>query len=455
MPPYQPNTQHRRYVNEKKLTQQEIDLIATWVNTGCARGDSTKEPASPIINSIKSSILSPDVSLKMKNYIIPNNGVNFRRCFILSTPLSSAKQIKQMEVIPGDLSAIYAVYIYADTSSIPMQLDSAGYGYMNFGGTGSNSAKPIYGWVHGSDPLNLPGNYVLTIDSGSRYIIQVEYAEDAGGKMDSTRLNIKYASGIGNREINISPLLHHANNLINGPLKISPDSVIEFHERKTISNDITLFSVSPNLHHICTNFKVFAVQPGNDTVHIIEVDDHGEIWSEGTYFFQKPISLKKGTELHAFANYDNTLSNGNNPNNPAQTINTGFSESDEEMIFNFSYTSYSSGDDSIILDSFLHLAHYQNCSPKHKVSGIFTSISNENKFLIYPNPVNLELSILIINDLLLSELTLINMLGETVLTMDITNNANPILNVSDIANGIYLIKIKSNNIVTTNKFIKQ
>ncbi len=455
MPPYQPNTRHRRYVNEKNMTQQEIGLIASWVNSGCPRGDTANEPPFPVFNSIKSTILSPDVSLKMQDYIIPYNGVNFRRCFILSPPLSSSKLIKQIEVIPGDLSAIYAVYVYADTSSIPTLLDSAGSGYMNFGGTGSNSAKPLYGFVHGTNPLNLPGNCALKIDSGSRYIIQVEYAEDAGGKLDSTRLNIKYTRGVGNRAIEIGALLHHDKDLINGPFIVQPDSVIEFHEFKTLSSDITLFSVSPNLHHICTDFKVFAIQPGNDTVQILEVEDHGEIWSEGTYFSQNPVYLKKGTELHAIANYDNTLSNGNNPNNPPLTISPGFGETDEQMVFNFSYAPYITGDENIILDSFPHPKHYENCTPKHKVSSIPPCLSKGNKIIVYPNPATTTLCINLPDSCLSAKLTLINMVGETVLSQDISNNANPNINISNIDDGIYIIRLKTNDIIITNKFIKR
>lgn len=456
MPPYQPNTKHRRYAMEKTLTQTEIDLIAAWVDGGCIRGDSTHEPPSPVINPTKSTIASPDFSIKMPDYIIPNNGINFRRCFILSSPLIAAKQIKEIEVVPGNLSAIYAVYVYSDTSSAPLALDIAdtGYGYMNFGGTGSNFAKPLYGWVHGQDPLILPNNCVLKIDSGSRYIIQIEYAEDAGGKLDSTRLNIKYASSSGSRDLLIASLLNHSKNLLNGPLIILPDSIKEFHEKYILTSDVTLFSVSPIMHHICTGFELYAVQPGNDTILLLTEENHGEIWSEGTYYFQSPIHLKNGSFLEAFAHYDNTLSNGNNPNNPPQSVNAGFGTDDEQMIFNFSFTPYLPGDENMIMDSFPHQTHYKNCSTVHNSTGIGNSSPLENSFIVYPNPSSSILYIETSNGLIIEEINLLNVLGETVIRQNISNSYSSSIDISSLVNGIYYLKLLAKNKLLTTKIIK-
>ena len=57
--------------------------------------------------------------------------------------------------------------------------------------------------------------------------------------------------------------------------------------------------------------------------------------------------LPQGTVVHAYAKYDNTTANANNPNSPPQTISWGEKTSDEMYYLPFSWVSYQSGDENI------------------------------------------------------------------------------------------------------------
>ena len=92
-------------------------------------------------------------------------------------------------------------------------------------------------------------------------------------------------------------------------------------------------------------------------------------------------------------------------------------------------------------------------------SGTYTQLPTgineiaENNFSVYPNPVSSTLTLLSNFDLQNAEVTVFNLLGETVLTQNQISNAT--LNVVSLTNGIYFLQVRANNKFFTQKFIKQ
>lgn len=81
-------------------------------------------------------------------------------------------------------------------------------------------------------------------------------------------------------------------------------------------------------------------------------------------------------------------------------------------------------------------------------------VSN-NLLKIYPNPASLQISMEINSDLKNAELTVVNILGESVLTQHLGMSKNYTFDISGLNNGLYFIHIRDNNVVYSQKFIKQ
>lgn len=77
---------------------------------------------------------------------------------------------------------------------------------------------------------------------------------------------------------------------------------------------------------------------------------------------------------------------------------------------------------------------------------------SDSKFDVYPNPVNNVLHFDNMSNV--SDITIINALGQTVKVVDVTTNSVA-LSVSDLAVGTYVAIIKSENDTYTSKFIKK
>jgi len=455
MPPYQPGTDKATYTHEKNLTQQEIDLIAAWADQGFEQGDSTKTPPVPPVQPIP-QITSPDLSYRTPVYQVPDIvGFQYHN-FVVPNTFSTDKLIKELELVPTNLSAIYSIFIYSDTSSIPLMLDAAdtSAGYEAYATAGSPSAKLLYGWVAGNQVYRTPPNMALRWEANAHLILRFLYAEDALTKIDSTVLNIVFDSTGNARPIDIGTWLHHSTTLQNPPFYIPADSEKVFYEQYTLPTDVTLAGVSHWGQKICESMNCYAITPLQDTIELLAIEDHEDLWSEGIYYFNRLLRLPAGTIIYGEAHYNNTVFNPGNPFDPPRPFQAGMADSSEQMIFSFAFTPYRPGDENTIADSIVHYPHYLGCKPEHTVVTAVSGVSLDD-FSIFPNPVTHILSIRPTqatgNHFTVS---ILNLLGEIVLNTTV-RESSPEVDLSALHNGIYFLHIHSGNAYSTYKIIKQ
>ena len=442
MPPHLPDPNYSHFAGENVLKENEIQLIKDWVNNGAPEGTETSLPV-PAYNQTE-VIANPDVILKIPSFQIPNTGNDLYQAFVISNPTPVTKYISQIEVIPGNRNIVHHVLVFQDTSYSVVANDSSynGPGYLSFGGIGSNSAKLIGTWVPGSGITEFPSGMGIKLDAGARIVIQIHYPNGSQGQTDSTKINVKYASGTL-RNVNITPILNN-NSLTNGPLFISANTTKTFYAQYRVPANVTVVSVGPHAHLLCKSFECYGIPPSGDTIKFIKIDDWDFHW-QGGHNFQKPIKIPSGTILYSKAFYDNTSNNSNNPNNPPQNVSLGESTTDEMMLIYFGFLLYQNGDENIIVDTASHLKHYLDCEP-----GVQIDNSEPLKeIMVYPNPTHNYIKINIPNNTIFST-DIYNSTGQLV---SITSNQD-YLNISKLNSGIYFVKIKYNNTVVTKKIVK-
>ncbi len=452
MPPYQPTLQEKKYIHEKRLTQQEIDIVVRWVEQGAKEGDSTLAPKASDIVDLVPQIKFPDFSERITPYKVPDT-VGFKyRCFLLPGSFNEKKYISELEILPTDLSAVYSVFLYSDTSNKSFKLDLAdtSNGYESYSGIGSSTAKLLYGWVNGNHLYKPPPGMSLELDSGSHLVVRILFAEDAMNKTDSTLVNLKFDTTSKTRPIYTVSLLQHDKNLLNPPLLIPADSIKTYTEKYTVPQDISIVGISHWGQKICSSMGCFAVIPKGDTINLLEIEDHEDIWSQGIYHFANPVKIPAGSILYGVAEFNNTYWNPNNPFDPPHTIKQGNTDTSEQMIFSFAFLPYKAGDEKLIADSIVHQKHYLDCEPR-KLNSV-NSKAVEEGFKIYPNPSDGQLFISS-NRPEIFTVAIFNATGLRVFEKNYRTFAS--INMSDFPCAIYIICIKSNNKIITKKIIKK
>jgi hypothetical protein len=361
MPPWPPDPSYRPLAHERTLTQEEIDILAAWVDGGAPSGDLAGEPPSPQY-STEAVIAAPDITAIMPDYVIPASSADLYRCFVLPIDNPIDRYITGIEVVPGNRAMVHHVLVYQDPTGEAQVLDDADIepGYTSFGGIGVNDAKLVGIWVPGSEPFFTPPGMGIKLNAGSDLVIQVHYPATSNVEVDSTRVNIELSDGGFIRELAIDPVLNHLTNMTNGPLVIPPNEVRTFHEQYTVPVNATITAIGPHSHLIGRSMRSWAVKPGGEVVNLIDIPEWDFRWQD-LYPFRNPIYLPAGTVLHGEAVYDNTSANPNNPSTPPQWVFLGEATTDEMMLFYFAWTYGVPSDETIVVDDGSHEAHYLDC----------------------------------------------------------------------------------------------
>ena len=352
MPPWKPDRSYSNFVGESGLTDEEIQLIADWVNAGVPQGNPDLEPPIPDFPS-GSQLGTPDLVLTMEeSYLIEGNNQDDYRVFVLPTGLSEDKEIAAVEFRPGNTRAVHHALIGIDTEGAGAALDAQTpeYGYESFGDFGVPVQGNFNGYTPGIQTVLFPEGIGTTLPAASDLLIQVHYAPLPTDESDQSSVNIFYKQPDDPiiRELQrapISPL-----DLDGGWFSfiIEPDVVKTFHGTIEIDEDISMVSVYPHSHYLGKNWELFAITPENDTINIIRINDWDFNW-QGAYTFERMKKIPAGSIIHVYATYDNTTSNPYNPNFPPQTVTWGEGTTDEMYLVGTTFVPYQEGDEDIII----------------------------------------------------------------------------------------------------------
>jgi hypothetical protein len=435
MPPWSADRSYRSFAHERYLTQEEIDLIANWVDNGSPQGNMAHAPTTPVYTSSE-EIVSPDAQIQIPTYTVSGIG-DIYRCFVLDPGISVNQFVTGLEVVPGNRSIVHHVLIYADTTGIPAALDSAeaGPGYAGFGGTGSSNSTLIGAWVPGSAAYFYPAGMGSFLPANAKIIAQIHYPQGSAGMIDSTHINLKLTTYPFTRNVTMAAALNHSiPSILDGPLVIPANQVKTFHFRYNApSVDLTILSVAPHMHLVGVSVKAYAVTPLGDTINLVNIPKWDFHW-QGAYQFRQPLRLPANSVVYGVATYDNTTANPHNPNSPPQLVTVGESTTNEMMLVYFGALVAFPGDNSIVIDTSTIKSTYNDCQYK---TG-FSSIDVDNDAIsVYPNPANNTLNISTRE--VFNIIKIYNYLGEMVLKENNNLLARFNIETNDLASGEYVI----------------
>lgn len=351
MPPWPPDPSYNRLAHERVLSSVEKAKILDWINGGRPRGDVSLEPPTPTFSNNGDLPGTPDLVLKIPTYTSPAGTNDVYRCFVLPTGLTADKFITAFECIPGNRAIVHHVVVYADTTGTSTSLDAAdpGPGYTSFGGIGVDAADMLGGWVPGQTPAINPPGFGLRVSKNAKIVLQIHYPAGTSGMQDSTEIHLFFSPTNNLRKLYMLPVLNYYTN-INAPLYIPANTVKEFTESQAVPFDLTVFGVTPHMHYLGKEIKVFGVGPTGDTQRVIYIPNWDFHW-QGTYMLRKAMKVPGGSTAYANATFDNTTNNPDNPSNPPKDVQAGDQTTDEMMLAYILFTNYQNGDEDIVIDS--------------------------------------------------------------------------------------------------------
>lgn len=332
MPPWKAAAGYGEFRDVRRLTDDQIQAIARWVDAGTPEGDPRDLP--PPRQFVDGSRLgTPDVVLDAgAPFHVRPDGPDFFWEFVLPFNASEDRWITAMEVLPGSPSVVHHVGIVVDPTGRSVALDRAypGVGYPG-PGVGFTPWMQLDFWTPGGNPHVLPSGTAWKIPARAYLVLDIHYSPDGQPHDDRTRLGLYFARGPIDRRVRFA---HVGNTTFQIPPGVPRYRV---NAALTLPLEITMLSLWPHMHWLRREAKAAATLPGGIARPLVWVPDYDFHW-QMVYVFKEPVKLPQGSRIDLEAYYDNSAGNPDNPNRPPQTVGYGAQTRDEMCFLWFHYT---------------------------------------------------------------------------------------------------------------------
>jgi len=354
--------------DERVLSDAEIATIRAWAEAGAPEGDPNDAPP-PRTFASDWPLGPPDLVLTMPEpYEVGASGDDEFRVFVLPTNLPEDRWIKAVDFKPGNRKVVHHVIAAVDDSGTARERDAKDPkpGYVAVGGFGQGvpvrAFLPI--WTPGAKPRTAPEGAGYFLPKGADVLIQLHYHKSGKPELDATSIGLYLSDKPLPKRINtrfvfptIPPLKvitltqkfreaqkkggrrPDLTEMMRDVLVIPPGEANYEVKGSTggsfngspLQHDTYVTAVMPHMHWLGKDFTFWAVLPdGKKTeVPLIKIDRWNFNW-QGTYAFEKPVFLPKGSWFEMRAHFDNSAENPQNPRKPPRLVTWG-DQTDDEM----------------------------------------------------------------------------------------------------------------------------
>ncbi|MBB76437.1 MAG: hypothetical protein CMJ75_18180 [Planctomycetaceae bacterium] len=326
MPPWHANPEHGKFANENRLSEAEKQLIYTWVENGCPRGDPADLPATREFPEDWSLPRNPDlvVALPQVEKIKPVGVENYR--YIEVDPgFKEDKWISLAECKPGNRAVVHHIVVYVRP---PRQTTDA----RRRRSANRRGLVFLAGFAPGTRPLTPPEGWAHKVAAGSRFVFQMHYTPIGTAQSDRSSIGLVFAdkATITHRVVTTAA----ANHRFEIPRREANHRVVA---RKTFRRDTFVFSLFPHMHMRGKSFRYVLIYPGSEKKWevLLDVPRFDFNW-QNAYVLAQPKLIPKGSVLHCTAYFDNSSENLANPD-PEQTVRWG-DQTWEEMMIGYVHT---------------------------------------------------------------------------------------------------------------------
>jgi hypothetical protein len=328
MPPWKPEPASYAYRDERRLADNEIELIQAWVKQGMPEGKAAEKPEPPKFAS-GWQLGEPDLVVEMPAaYHIPADGPDIYRNITAPLGITEDKWLTAIDMRPSARAVVHHVLYFADPSGRArvksQQSPEPGFSGMQAGG----ASVPLGGSAVGAQPHFYPEGLALRIPKGSDLVVQYHFHPTGKPESEKSLIGLYFAKKAPDRSL-VRIQMPPAYSLFSG-LDIPPgDKDFVLRDSYTLPVAIDAVGVGAHAHYIGKRMKMTATLPDGDVKTLLSISDWDFAWQD-RYFFKELHLLPQGTRLDVEIHWDNSADNPRNPSNPPTRVTWG-EESKDEM----------------------------------------------------------------------------------------------------------------------------
>lgn len=329
MPPWLPESGYGAFAGERKLSDEQIRLIAQWVEQGSVEGASSDLPAAPKFNE-SWQLGQPDMVLKIPQpFILSATGADVFRNFVIPVPIAGTRYVKAIEILPGNKKIVHHANILIDRTQSARRLDEQDPG-VGFGGMDLSIVSDFFDpdshflfWKPGTTPYIEPADMAWRLDKGTDLVLNMHL--QPSGKPETIQPLIGlYFTDQPPARFPMLLQLEHDNALDIPPGK--KDFVIT--DEFELPLDVEVLGIYPHAHYLGRDMQALATLPDGTKKWLIRIKDWDLNW-QAVFRYQEPFFLPKGSVISMRYTYDNSADNVRNPNHPPKRVVSGNQSTDE------------------------------------------------------------------------------------------------------------------------------
>ena len=328
MPPWKAEPGYGKFMNERRLTAQQIATIKDWAEHGAPEGSPAEKPEPPKFTDGWQAGQPDQVATMTQPFSLPAEGADVFRCFVIPLDAKEDEYVNQVEFRPGNRKVVHHAILYLDANGRARKRETVpGQGYDCPGGPGLSISGGLGGWAPGATPARLRDGLAITVRKGADMVMQLHYHLSGKPETDRSSVGITFTK---------TPPVHGLTAMIIGNIgiDIAPgDGHYVIQASGTLPMDAEVIGIFPHGHYLCKDMKVDATLPDGAVEPLIWIKDWDFNW-QGSYRYAIPVKLPKGTRIDMQYIYDNSAANPRNPNNPPKRVIYG-EQTTNEMGFTF------------------------------------------------------------------------------------------------------------------------
>ena len=288
MPPWHADPAHGEWRNDRRISQQAIDTIVSWVNNGAKEGDPKDLPPAPEYTP-GWRIGKPDQTFSTPEQSVPADGVVKYQYITVPTNFKEDRLITSAEIRSSAHQVVHHVIVFVQE---PGQTRSEG--------------RLLVGFAPGEDPTVFAPGFARRVPAGANLVFQVHYTPNGTAQKDVTTVGLIFAKAPIKYTVVTRPVLFTGFTIPAG------DPNYEVKSNFTFNEPAHLYSFMPHMHLRGKDFVYRAVFPDGTTQTLLSVPQYDFSWQ--TYYIAKnPIAVPKGTRIECTAHFDNSTGNKYNP----------------------------------------------------------------------------------------------------------------------------------------------
>ena len=325
MPPWKSEPGYGDFIGHRPLTDAEIDVLQRWLGDGALEGDARDLPPPPHWTD-GWQLGVPDLVLTLpRPYMLPADGVDLSRVFVLPVPIDAMRYVRGVEFRPGNAKVVHHANIRIDRTPASRALDeqdpAPGY-------EGVLSHSAVYpdghflGWTPGQAAPLLPKGLAWRLAPHTDLVVEVHMKPSGKPERVDPSIGLYFGSDPPERTPAMLRLGRQSIDIPPGENNYSiADSFV-------LPVDAEVQAVQPHAHYRAREVKGIATLPDGTTKWLIYIKDWDFRWQH-VYRYVAPVMLPKGTTLSVRYTFDNSAENPRNPQQPPARVTWGQWSQDE------------------------------------------------------------------------------------------------------------------------------